>query len=676
MTEDGDMEFIVRAWDVNDWTVKSNQTIKASANLEARDMCYDPIADKIYGVFQISNGSGDDANAGYKLCTLDVKTMSITPITPLYFQQIFVALAVSPEGRLYGIDTSGNFYEFDLRTGVPSQIGNVGFTTQSRRQSATFDQRTGKMYWWAYMYSEYDDARVKRTLRTGLYDTGIYEVDPTTGKATLIHKMEARDQITGLYVLGGDVKQEYDLKIELTVPEQIKVNETGSFLVTVKNLGMTNASDYTINLIGNNRVVASIKGDELAPDAEKSYTLTYTATVADPSNSKFYAQLVDAKDDVERNNVTPLMDVKILQLDLASVDLQGRLKDGTVTLMWEAPDLDEPVTDGAEVYAPFIIDGIGDWTMYDGDKAYGQSFSSMGGEHSFPYAHAQKSFQVFNPLEAGLDLNPYYNEDGDEVESEFLPHTGDQVFASFYSAVPDNSSAGGHYVQSDDWMISPELSGKAQTIKFWGKSYHSMGGISGTPIDYAEKMLVYYSMTDTDPESFTVVGDTITVPVKWTEFTFDVPEGAKHFAINCVSDDQFFLFIDDITYQGVAATLTGFNVYRNGELVETIEATDEDVYTYVEELNGTASYNVTAVYAEGESGYSNTLTFTNGQTLLGDVNLDGQVNATDVAIVVDIIAGLQDAEDYDGRADVSGDDVVNATDISAITNIIAGITEE
>ena len=58
----------------------------------------------------------------------------------------------------------------------------------------------------------------------------------------------------------------------------------------------------------------------------------------------------------------------------------------------------------------------------------------------------------------------------------------------------------------------------------------------------------------------------------------------------------------------------------------------------------------------------------------GDVNGDGNVGATDIACVVNVLAGLEDAAQYGGRADVTGDGgAVTAADIAAIVNILAGL---
>ncbi|MBQ2484661.1 MAG: hypothetical protein II519_05035, partial [Muribaculaceae bacterium] len=58
----------------------------------------------------------------------------------------------------------------------------------------------------------------------------------------------------------------------------------------------------------------------------------------------------------------------------------------------------------------------------------------------------------------------------------------------------------------------------------------------------------------------------------------------------------------------------------------------------------------------------------------GDVNKDGYVTAVDLSIVVNILAGLDNAANYNGRADVNKDGNITAADISMIVNIIAGIS--
>ena len=62
---------------------------------------------------------------------------------------------------------------------------------------------------------------------------------------------------------------------------------------------------------------------------------------------------------------------------------------------------------------------------------------------------------------------------------------------------------------------------------------------------------------------------------------------------------MYALKIDDITYRRASAAPTGYNLYRDGELVTSFAA-GETVYVY-NSNNGDGEYAVTAVYAKGES---------------------------------------------------------------------------
>jgi len=62
--------------------------------------------------------------------------------------------------------------------------------------------------------------------------------------------------------------------------------------------------------------------------------------------------------------------------------------------------------------------------------------------------------------------------------------------------------------------------------------------------------------------------------------------------------------------------------------------------------------------------------YSTASTLLGDVNLDGRVDAADIACVVNIITGKDAAGTYGTRDDVNGDGSVNSGDIAALVQII------
>ncbi len=93
----------------------------------------------------------------------------------------------------------------------------------------------------------------------------------------------------------------------------------------------------------------------------------------------------------------------------------------------------------------------------------------------------------------------------------------------------------------------------------------------------------------------------------WREYTFDVPEGTTYFAVRCIRR-CVMLMVDDFTFAPAATseaprTLTGYNVYCDGELIAFVAAPET---SYTSQMAGNdATYYVTAVYEQGESLPSN-----------------------------------------------------------------------
>lgn len=97
-------------------------------------------------------------------------------------------------------------------------------------------------------------------------------------------------------------------------------------------------------------------------------------------------------------------------------------------------------------------------------------------------------------------------------------------------------------------------------------------------------------------------------------------------------------------------------------------------------INGVSDYYVNAneSYLKVPAGSASTLAVmtqeeydaTHPQTLRGDVNGDGKVNGTDVALLNRLIAAGKSASDSPG-ADVNGDNKVNGTDVALLNRLIA-----
>ena len=57
---------------------------------------------------------------------------------------------------------------------------------------------------------------------------------------------------------------------------------------------------------------------------------------------------------------------------------------------------------------------------------------------------------------------------------------------------------------------------------------------------------------------------------------------------------------------------------------------------------------------------------------VGDVNGDGNVDVSDVNIIINIMLGKDDGSAYDGRQFVTDDNTVDVSDVNLVINIMLG----
>lgn len=368
------------------------------------------------------------------------------------------------------------------------------------------------------------------------------------------------------------------------VQNPVTGGEKGEARVNVHNEGSTTATGYTVWLYADGQKVDSVAGAPLDVIGDSVYTLHFPTKV-NADSVKVYAYVEFASDQVPANNTTDTVAVKINRPTWNSIDdLNGTTADNKVTLSWTAPKgtISHTVTDDFEDYTPNIIsDYIGQWRTIDGDG--GRTFGANLGDLEYQ----PRAFIVFNPY--ALDWNMGMNQ-------QWVAHSGQQ-----YLAVAD-----AEFVQSNDWLVSPKLSGKKQTVSYYAGQMNNNYGTA--------KYQILYSTTDADTASFTLLqNDTIKNKVNGTDWgslrTFTLPEGAKYFALRNVSNEVGITLFDDITYSAAddSAKIIGFNIYRDGELIATVDSLTD---SYVDDLGsdqGTHQYNVTVVYSTGESPFSNTV---------------------------------------------------------------------
>ena len=219
--------FAVRHWnaETGDLLNTSNEYYPKNAYLESAGMAVNPVPDFF----------GDSIDSGYAICTIDLESMQVTPITQGLYYENFVTFAINSEGRAFALtsgatagyegedgkmyDINGNLtgaqlYEFDLASGlVVATKGATGYCSQAKRQSACFSMKDpSKMYWNGFYnsgmgynaYGNWGPLPDSDWKNNGKYDTALYEVDINTGETTRIAKITNRFSFSCMWVVEDD----------------------------------------------------------------------------------------------------------------------------------------------------------------------------------------------------------------------------------------------------------------------------------------------------------------------------------------------------------------------------------------------------------------------------------------------------------------------------------------
>ncbi len=157
-------------YDTDTWSVINSM----KTSTKSLDMTYDDSDGKIYGCFVSQNailGTLDTQDGKYK----SIGMMRIPP----------VALMADGKGSLYCIGMDGVLYSVNKANAAMTKIGSTDIYPFSA-QSAVIDVKSGKCYW----------AATRDDLTSGLY-----EVDLTDGRITLLYDFPGQEEITGLFII-------------------------------------------------------------------------------------------------------------------------------------------------------------------------------------------------------------------------------------------------------------------------------------------------------------------------------------------------------------------------------------------------------------------------------------------------------------------------------------------
>lgn len=379
--------------------------------------------------------------------------------------------------------------------------------------------------------------------------------------------------------ISGD-RPECDARlVSVNGPVTAVMGRENSYYVNVANNGTRDLENVTVTLKADDEVVGTTTVN-LSEDEKYTVPFTYTPALHEEQRAVRLTATVEVEGDLNRYNDSSVLRIKVEAPNLPYVtDLYGEgTPEGHALLTWSDAQVypnEKTVNDDFENYPDFTIDNFGDWTMHDLDQGTTLiGISSSLGTFTWDNVGKPQAYIIFNPKSVG-------------VQTLCTAHSGDRCLVSFESGAGNN-----------DWLVSPALSGREQTISFFTRCVLDQ---------FPETFDVMVSSSGTDPEDFTMLAaNQLVTTSSWQKLAYELPAGTRHFAIVCKSDGGFGFMLDDFEFvpSQPDVELTGYNVYRDLSLLES--ELGETMYLDTTcDPNKTYRYHVTATYTDGESIFSN-----------------------------------------------------------------------
>ncbi len=368
-----------------------------------------------------------------------------------------------------------------------------------------------------------------------------------------------------------------DASIILTnAPEKVKKGQDVNVTLRVTNQGLETMKNAKVTLKSNGKLVFEKTVEQelsLLQNVEIPVVIR-TSTIDKSEKLNLEAEVSMANDlDEDNNKATASVALEIVEQPAPVNPTAQQGANNSVDLAWNSPSLaTEIVEDNFEGYDAWSLE-FGNWTTVDADNGHAGSLSKNSN-----YLHQGEKFAFINWQPSDMF------KEGQGLD----PHSGTKSAVAIYQV----NEGGTNYVDCNNWLISPQLSGKAQTVSIWVNNYKGDG--FGT-----ENFEFMVSSTNKETDSFQKVGDTYTMETgKWTEISVDVPEGTKYFAIHHITAaDQSFLFmIDDARFETSNAPVS-YNVYRDGVFIGN--TTNMNFNDATPGSDGEHTYSITAVYNDG-----------------------------------------------------------------------------
>lgn len=379
---------------------------------------------------------------------------------------------------------------------------------------------------------------------------------------------------------------DHNLAVSVSAPvKSLEIGQEVIFPVTIENKGMNVETDYTIALFANGEKAAEVAGTDVQSMENTKAELSFKVLpkyAGEDVEFSVVATLDNDGDDSD-NEATVTIPVNENTFERAGA-LNAVLDPNTtsVALSWESPVVSTETTytettESFEDWEAGTMEAQNGWIFIDADGVDEKGINNINSNEKRA-AMISESFQGVYSWEYSFSAF-----DG----SKFL-------------AISPSVSYGG---EIDNWVISPEVKG-GTTVTFQTVVMDAYNG--------SEAISVLWSKGGTAPEDFTEIDEVYSQIGDWKEKSFDLPAKAKRFAIRVSGTHYKAIAFDSFTFTAAAspAVHTGFNVYRDHELMATYPA---NTLAHIDQspVSGKEhTYHVTALYDKGESHYSEPATVT------------------------------------------------------------------
>lgn len=419
----------------------------------ATDLAYDPTSGQIYGCFSDQANYGTFETLG-RITYGDNYTYSSETVGQL--PERMVALTASASGQLYGIGASGTFYTIDKHSATCTAVGSTGVDPTPFYQSAACDYRSGKVYW-AAMYGEN-------------WDTGIFEVDPTTGHATLVTDLGytdngtyTNDQITGLYIMQDEPSTATPPAAATALKADFadgSLSGTLSFTLPATDTeGQSLAGDLAYTVRANGETVAEGTG-------QPGEQVTAPVTVSQSGLTNFAVTV--SRDGAESQPATLSVFVGN-DAPAAPTDVKAEATGSTVKVSWTAPTttanggpIDTYATTFRVTRQPdgvVVADGTADTSCTDNPRP-----ADMRGTYTYQvvalYEGRESQPATSNEVTVDLGIQLPYDNDFDEADQlsgfTMLDANEDGVVWQ-HNDFNGTADYPGAKAAADDWLVTPPI---------------------------------------------------------------------------------------------------------------------------------------------------------------------------------------------------------------------------